>query len=374
MNKLKSHSGFQKLKKCVVGISYPPEFYSWITNARLRNLFEKIAEETEEDFQGLIKTLESFNVEVIRPSTFTSLEFDIPKGCRIPGPYSMTPRDSLCMIGDKLYEFSLKNHLKKTSGGRGQTSKQFFSNDEIFKHDAQIDFFIDVSQQMDPFKPIIEYVQTFNNTIVTEKQIPDISNLQPNGIVRVGKDLYLGTDDWLNPAELITIQNEFKDYRIKTVSSEGHIDGCLCPVKPGLLLSITDMESYDDSFPNWEVCYLTGEGWAKVYKWSRLKKKNKGKWWIPGYEDDNELIHFVETWMQDWVGYVEESVFDVNCLVIDESNILVSNYNKKAFDAFEKHGVTPHIVPWRHRYFWDGGLHCVTLDLDREGECIDYFN
>tara|TARA_B100001964_G_C13944217_1_gene470359 strand:- start:38 stop:184 length:147 start_codon:yes stop_codon:yes gene_type:complete len=47
MNKLKSHSGFQRLKKCVVGISYPPEFYSWITNSRLRNLFEKIAEETE---------------------------------------------------------------------------------------------------------------------------------------------------------------------------------------------------------------------------------------------------------------------------------------------------------------------------------------
>ena len=104
-----------------------------------------------------------------------------------------------------------------------------------------------------------------------------------------------------------------------------------------------------------------------------LKKKNKGKWWIPGYENDSELIDFVETWMQDWVGYVEESVFDVNCLVIDESNILVTNYNKKAFDAFERHGVTPHIVQWRHRYFWDGGLHCVTLDLDREGECEDYF-
>jgi glycine amidinotransferase len=275
------------------------------------------------------------------------------------------------MIGDTLYEFSLRYHLKKTSGGRGNTDKQF---GEIFKHNAQLDFFIDVSQQMDPFKPVIEYVQTFNNTIVTEKQIPDISNLQPNGIVRVGKDLYLGTDDWLNPAELITIQNEFKDYRIKTVSSDGHVDGCMCPVKPGFLLSIEDMESYADTFPNWEVCYLTGEGWHKVNKWSHLKKKNKGKWWIPGHEDDNELIEFVETWMQDWVGYVEESVFDVNCLVIDESNILVSSYNKKAFDAFEKHGVTPHIVSWRHRYFWDGGLHCVTLDLDREGDCIDYFN
>lgn len=371
MDKLKTHSGFQKLKKCVVGISYPPEFYSWITNARLRNLFEKIAEETEEDFQGLIKTLESFNVEVIRPTTLTSLDISIPEGYRIPGPLSMTPRDSLCMIGDTLYEFSLKHHLKKASGGRGIQFSNFFPNDDT--RQDQLSFFVDAGYHMDLFKPVIEYVQKFNNNVVTEKQIPEISSLQPNGIIRVGKDLYIGTDDSLNPAEFTTIQNEFKDYRIKPVSSEGHIDGCLCPVKPGLLLSITDMEPYDDTFPGWEVCYLTGQGFDAVEGWSHLKMKNKGKWWIPGYENDNELIHFVETWLHDWVGYVEESVFDVNCLVIDESNILVSNYNKKAFDAFERHGVTPHIVQWRHRYFWDGGLHCITLDLDREGECEDYF-
>ncbi len=35
--------------------------------------------------------------------------------------------------------------------------------------------------------------------------------------------------------------------------------------------------------------------------------------------------------------------------------------------------LSSHIVQWRHRYFWDGGLHCITLDLDREGEREDYF-
>ena len=50
-----------------------------------------------------------------------------------------------------------------------------------------------------------------------------------------------------------------------------------------------------------------------------------------------------------------------------------SGYNEKVFKYFEKHGVTPHIVNMRHRYFWDGGLHCVTSDLHREGERKDYF-
>ena len=55
------------LKVCMVGKSYPPEFYSFIANSRVRNVLEKIAYETEEDYQKLIKLLESFGVEVLRP-------------------------------------------------------------------------------------------------------------------------------------------------------------------------------------------------------------------------------------------------------------------------------------------------------------------
>ena len=56
------------LRVCVVGKSYPPEFYSFISNPRLRSLFERIAAETEEDFQNLVSLLEKFNVQVVRPN------------------------------------------------------------------------------------------------------------------------------------------------------------------------------------------------------------------------------------------------------------------------------------------------------------------
>jgi hypothetical protein len=52
------------LKVCVVGRSYPPEFYSWIKVPHVRELFERIAIETEEDYQNIIKKLESFGVKV----------------------------------------------------------------------------------------------------------------------------------------------------------------------------------------------------------------------------------------------------------------------------------------------------------------------
>ena len=51
--------------------------------------------------------------------------------------------------------------------------------------------------------------------------------------------------------------------------------------------------------------------------------------------------------------------------------------NKKILEAaiknpvqyiFKKHNIEPIIVPLRHRYFWDGGLHCSSCDIHRIGD------
>ena len=69
----------------------------------------------------------------------------------------------------------------------------------------------------------------------------------------------------------------------------------------------------------------------------------------------------------------EETVFDVNVLVLDEHHVCVNNMNPIVIDFLKKHNMEPVHVPWRHRFFWDGGLHCITLDLYREGRQHDYF-
>ena len=60
------HQHWDPLKVCAVGRSYPPEFYSAIKNSKVRNVMERIAIETEEDYQKLISKLEEFNVTVLR--------------------------------------------------------------------------------------------------------------------------------------------------------------------------------------------------------------------------------------------------------------------------------------------------------------------
>jgi hypothetical protein len=98
-NKFSVYQHWDPLRVCMVGRSYPPEFYQWIKVPHVRALFEKIAQETEEDFQSLITILEKFGVEVLRP--------DIPTNSYIDGRYlppPMTPRDHMVMIGETFYK------------------------------------------------------------------------------------------------------------------------------------------------------------------------------------------------------------------------------------------------------------------------------
>jgi len=55
----------------------------------------------------------------------------------------------------------------------------------------------------------------------------------------------------------------------------------------------------------------------------------------------------------------------VNMLSISESCVLVNNHHPQVFEFLESHGVEPIITPFRHRWFWDGGVHCVTQDIRR---------
>jgi len=343
------------LKVCIVGKSYSPEFYSFITNTRVRSVMEKIAQETEEDYQKLISLLKQFNVKVLRPNVKNDVEFNTYNGKIIPPP--MCPRDYTAMINNTFYIDQCTSEFKwDIEPGNDWPCVPTTNYPEVFDYTWK-----DIINQIQKHTKTIQYNQGINAATVT----------------RIGKNLFLGTSRQRPEWEIEKIQKQFQlrfpDYRCKVLNIGGHSDGTFCPVSPGLIISLNDVTTYANSFPGWEVVYLPGQSWDKVDSFLKLKKKNKGKWWVPGEELNENFTEFVESWLAHWVGYVEETVFDVNMLIIDQKNVICNNYNKQVFDAFELYGITPHIVPFRHRYFWDGGIHCITSDLHREGVMQDYF-
>lgn len=339
---------WDRLKVMMVGKSYPPELYDYIKNDEVRRVFYKIAEETEEDYQKLISLLESFDVKVVRSDISTELEYAylaIKNKNKINSPSMiMQPRDNTIMIGSNFFTFDYS--FMKSAISLVKENNATIRNHEFIK--------------------TYQFGSMYTNSAM---------------ISRVGKDLYIGTvfneSEKTTNQEVENIYSRFSkllpEYRIHVVDTCGHTDGTFCPVVPNLILSIESPINYQQTFPNWEVVYLPNESWSKIKPWQKLKSINRGKWWVPGEELNADFTHYVTQWMDHWVGYVEESVFDVNMIVVDKKNVIVNGYNKQAFDAFDRYGITPHICNFRHRYFWDGGLHCITSDLHREGVMEDYF-
>lgn len=367
------HSVYQHwdpLRVCAVGRSYPPEFYSWVQVSHVRELFERIAVETEEDFQQIIKKLNEFDVEIIRPEL---PEFDLLKGRSKLPPPPMCPRDHMIMVGKDFYynidqwtEFY--NNVRDPDWPDANDIKQL---PIWIQHECHELHGWGIRSNDPCWSNIIEYVRRQGNNV----------NKAPHHVIngamvsRIGRDLYFSTEDYGQDQSLIEniAKKTFPSYRRHIVRTGGHGDSTYCPVCPGLIISLKDVPAYSETFPGWEVVYLPHQSWSAVKPFLDLKDRNHGKWWIPGFEYDKDVIDFVESWLNNWVGYVEETVFDVNMLIIDPKNVMVFNYNEQVFNALERYGITPHIVPFRHRYFWDGGIHCVTLDLDRKGEMQDFF-
>lgn len=348
-----------RLRSCVVGKSYPPEFYSFMQNPRLRTLFEKMAEEVEEDMQGIVKILEKFDVEVFRPSVPNVVPQEyIDNNLPIPAAVSSIPRDQMIMIGDKFF---------------------LFPPDQVSDKVNNLGHLVDVSVKEfhSCWDDIVEHVKSNGNTVIRGEDDDILSLIKVNGIYRIGDDLIFGSRHEVDDKNVLLAVDYMKkkwlqDYNCHAIATGGHIDGCMCTLKPGLLFSVFDMD-YGETFPGWEYVYFENNRLDLLDGWVPLKRKNHGRWFIPGADQDDELVEYVEQWLKNWVGYVEETVFDVNILMIDEKNAVVSSYDEKAFKTMEKHGITPHIAPLRHRFFFDGGIHCSTAELHREGERQSFF-
>ena len=422
------HQHWDPLKVCLVGSSYPPEFYSYIKNSKVRNVMERIAIETEEDYQKICDKLAELGVEkTFRTKISDDWEKDHGWGRHAQYP-PMTPRDHTAMVGNTWFQ-------PGGEYGRNFDAKHLLSRVMHWKEqDLNEDDEIIAEYVLDLLKPGrnlrgSEAIEALRNSEGESKSVMGIlgaldtdeleriaysacTNVMgsknrnmhrdfnfykdaeewavQNGhecqydkyistanLTRLGKDLYFGLNNvvnYLNRDHFINgWQKLFPGYRVHPITSPGHHDGAFTPVKPGLIISTGHAQDYSETFPGWEIVRLKKDHWQQVKDFRKVKEQNRGRWWVPGEENNDDLADFINTWLEDWVLYVEETVFDVNMLVVDEKNVLCNNYNKEAFDAFERHGVTPHVVNFRHRYFWDGGLHCITSDLHREGTQQDYF-
>jgi len=352
--KVKGYSTFDKLKTAMVGDVFAFEKFEHLKQDKILSPLKKVIEETKEDLENLASTLRTAGVEVYRPD-MSQTPVDLSKYARKP-PQQV--RDDMAIVGENCY---VANNLPEYS--------QILSKIDP-KNVCYPKRYLDYS---DP-----SYTYELN---INTPDTPDQQRLLSTSFIHLmGKDLYWGTNTpgWKDSPLIHYHKNKWEQegFRVHIQAQEemgGHGDATWAILKPGVIMTLFDIQQYEKSFPGWDILYLEDKYWDQLSPFRVMKKKVGGKWWIEGEEHNDELIGYVESWLGDWVGYCEETVFEINLLNIDQNTVIVNNYNKKVFDYFKKHKIEPIICTQRHRWFWDGGVHCLTQDLYREGEMVDYF-
>jgi hypothetical protein len=189
------------LSVCLVGRSYSPEFYSFIENVKVRTVMERIARETEEDYQKLITLLEQFNVKVFRPTLSDDYRVYMYNGKIDPPP--MCPRDWTIMLGDKFYFKS--QFIQSTVEDR--FNKDYLHSKDIMWADA------------------LEHINAQGNKIINDIKVinppkdPSLLNwFNSATTTRIGKDLYFGTNaGWWNKDKIL---DRFKSEALDTLKKK----------------------------------------------------------------------------------------------------------------------------------------------------------
>lgn len=377
-----SFNSWDPLKKAMVGSAFKKNWFWDHPDPKVRDAMQRINEETREDLDNLQRVLEERGVEVIRTpeSTYSGsiecnsiLEYmqhenEVPK-CR------MSPRDEFIVLGENL-----------VLGRPGNLYNRWCDpNDTVIKDKAPwagCDDFIDSctegNAEGNPW-----FLGHYN------MEPDEMPRLDGPCMVRTGRDISVDIeiqraagktfcDRWIHEYN----EKFGYDFRAHKIRFGRHSDGLMSIPKPGVILSSVAVTNYQETYPDWKVIKVPKPENDYIHKFWDIKQNSKyidengymhKKYWVAGEEGNTALSEFIDLWFNENVGYAFETNFDVNTLSIDEKTVVTSGNNDYVAEELAKEGIEVIVAPMRHRYFWDGGIHCNTVDLYREGVCKDYF-
>jgi len=343
-NVIQSYTSWQPLEEVIVGRVYTPEYFEHINDSIVRSQLTQILNESNEDLDRLENIIKAFGAVVRRPDLpeINKWHQMLERFKEVPIP-PLTPRDWQITLGDKLLRLL---------------------------NAPEMDNICNVYESADPGCIINPHKFKYNPTHT-------LANAVASCIVRVGTDVLFDCSEWMTQSQMEWIRDNVLDdrYRVHYCQTNGHGDAVFAILKPGIILSsMHDADiNYKETFPGWEICRVEESTIMASMQVADFKQEQfNGRWYVQGVDSTSQFASYVDTYLTKWTGFVRETVFDVNCLVLDESNVIFSSYNKYVFDFCERHGINPIVSPLRHKYFFDGGISCCTQDIRRRGGLETY--
>lgn len=319
-----SHDSWSTLREVWLGDVYPAAWYDHLEPA-VRDVFHELTEITQQDLASIQDCLESFDITVRRP-VYDSIDHFVRDGHLIKP--QICPRDNFVAVGNTLH-----------------------------CHE----------QAQRAWRPWLDLYATDPHCRIC---INPISFLHGANVVRVGRDIIWDLDVFEHDDPGL-----WPEHRVYRVRNGGHMDGCFAILRPGLILANHYWQDYETTFPGWEIIQLDDPTYAAAPStgYQQSYPVYNGKFWDTAVTSNRTFNQHIIDHALDWVGCYTETFFELNCLVIDPSNVVMLAENPVLAEDLDRRGIKVHWVPFRARSFWDGAMHCLTVDVRRDSTLVDYF-
>jgi len=335
MKIIESFTGFQPLEEVWIGGVYPEKFYQHLPN-QVEDAFCKITEMTNKTFDQLNKKLTELGITVHRPLIEDNIDLYMDDQENLIKP-PVCPRDWAITLGNQL-------------------------------------LIINQGYKKEPFQHVIDQYQSQGADVqISTRYKKSWSWLSFPSIVRIGTKLIVEISSTKNKNYNYFTQktiDEWRDsgYQVEITQTGGHSDAVFCPIRQGHIFSSHwgDKNIYQKTLPGWEIFWLPD---------TTKKRKRNGRWWQQQDNWKNPAFNkYVQEYAKEWIGDSRETIFEVNMLVVDDKNVICIAEDDTSLKKMESMGIKGHVIDFPTRSFWDGAMHCVTLDIRRRGGKINYFN
>lgn len=308
-------------------------------------------EKANEQLDGLAALLGKRGIRVDRPTPLQWNEAVITPDFRTSCMFGcMPPRDVLLTVGREIlsapmsfrcryweylaYHPLMLRYFEEDSGFRWEQAPRPRLSEESYK-----------SGYFDEITIEERLKRTAERNFVTSEHEPLFDAAD---VMRLGKDLFCQHGLTTNRRGMEWLQRHFPDHRVHAVNFPGdpwpiHIDATFVPLRPGLVISnpmrpLPDEQREIFESNDWEVVPAAQ----------------------PAHNEPPPLC-YSSIWLS------------MNCLVLDHKTVCVEDSETWQAEQMDSLGMEVIPVPFREAYAFGGGLHCSTADVEREGDCQDYF-
>lgn len=344
---MSSNTSFGKLKSVIVGneANFSKTFaditFKYFYGESLgHSIYEKTKDYTityemsvqrNEELDELAKTIESLGVNVIRPKQMLKpISFTTPEFRSIISPASNV-RDVSIIYGKKIIETPVF------------VRNRYFEN--ILLYDIYNDLFLNKGYEWIrfPHAPLIEDTidllpwntkrdyDSFDKT----KYSMGIDGAQ---FLRIGKDVIVNINSYNHYIGLQWFKRLYPESNFHIINiADNHIDGALICLRPGVFLVNPKYQNIKDVLPE------KFRNWVYLYPKETERKVQKNK-------------------------LASENGMDINILSIDENTVVTNKNAIYVNDILDKYGFNVITSELNYCEIFGGGIHCSTLDLEREDE------